>query len=71
MTKQSESLRERVGSLVGQKAPKVPEECFHCGGSTALGRMTTMLEGRKVVSCFRKECYEALAARVGASHAEA
>ena len=59
------STREKIVSLVGQvPAKRSAEVCFHCGGPTVLGRMTTMIADRKVVSCFRAECSNALAEEV-------
>ena len=53
-------LRQRVLTLVGQRPALNTEDCFNCGGSTALGRLTTTHEGVKVTSCWRSECYAAL-----------
>jgi putative intracellular protease/amidase len=54
------TLQRRVLTLVGQRPAPGSEACFACGGTTALGRATTVVDGKKVVSCWRAECMDAL-----------
>lgn len=53
------SLRDRVGALVGGSLPN-RDSCAICGGSTALGKASTMLGNQPITICWRKECGQEL-----------
>lgn len=53
----TEGIQKRIADVLKHQTG---EMCFACGGTTALGRLMTHLNGQKVVSCWRSECMEAL-----------
>lgn len=66
-----DTLANRVGSLLGQNKPASAGVCFNCAGSTALGRMTTVVAGEKVESCMKEECRDQLQALIARKYASA
>jgi ribosomal protein L32 len=69
MTKHSKELRLRIATQLGERVLS-HQRCAYCGGTTALGRVSATVDGRKVEACWREVCFQALKAAVGGNDAQ-